>query len=100
MLIHMVHWLRRGGHQLLLAKVKNADWQDWYISSYLFLIHSQGKQFVPLYNLHGYVCVETITDKVNKKQTILVCLLALFQWYRVWTLCNGHEAAESGISWA
>ncbi len=27
----MVHWLDRRGQQLLLAKVKNADWQDWYI---------------------------------------------------------------------
>ena len=27
----MVHWLHRRGQQLLLAKVKNADWQDWYI---------------------------------------------------------------------
>ncbi len=29
--LHMVHWLHRRGQQLLLAKVKNADWQDWYI---------------------------------------------------------------------
>ena len=28
----MVHWLHMRGQQLLLAKVKNADWQDWYIS--------------------------------------------------------------------
>ena len=29
--LQMVHWLHRRGQQLLLAKVKNAEWQDWYI---------------------------------------------------------------------
>ena len=30
-ILKMVHWLHRRGQHLLLAKVKNADWQDWYI---------------------------------------------------------------------
>ena len=29
--LHMVRCLHRRGQQLLFAKVKNANWQDWYI---------------------------------------------------------------------
>ena len=32
----MVNWLHRRGQQLLHAKVKNADWQDWYILIWVF----------------------------------------------------------------
>ncbi len=34
--LQLFHWLNRRGQQLLLAKVKNADWQDWYILAVKF----------------------------------------------------------------
>ncbi len=36
MMYNMATWPKRSSHQLLLAKVKNANRQDWYI--YLLIL--------------------------------------------------------------
>ncbi len=49
--IYMVHWLHRRGQQLLLAKVKNADWQDWYISIVQFNWEADRWKIRPKYTI-------------------------------------------------
>ncbi len=73
------HCLHRRGQQLLLAKVKNADWQDWYILLYIENTYHLNMDLFPL--LCTYANVHLVA--LHNNTLLKMHLLSLFVYTQV-----------------